>query len=200
GMAAAAIPIIIHLINRRRARLRPFAAIEFLLLSDKRVARRLKLRQLLVLALRVLLLVAIPFALAKPYLAPEAAPQVAVAAPGSVVLVVDDSMSMSARGPDGRPLLDAAVEEARRLVASGGSRTSFAIVAAGAPARLLTPALTYDRTTLERALTRLTPGPRGADMAAALREAERLLATSTEPRRQVVILSDQARHAWSDVA
>ncbi len=200
GMAAAAIPVIIHLINRRRARLRPFAAMEFLLLSDKRIARRLKLRQLLVLALRVLLLVAIPFALAKPYLAPDATSRVALSAPGSVVLVVDDSMSMSARGEDGRPLLEAAVAEARRLVASGGSRTSFAVVAAGAPARLLTPALTYDRTTLERALTRLTPGPRASDLPGALREAERLLASSAEARRQVVVLGDQARHAWSDVA
>ena len=50
GMALGAIPVIIHLINRQRAKLRHFAAIEFLLLSDKRIARRLKLKQLLVLA------------------------------------------------------------------------------------------------------------------------------------------------------
>ena len=58
GTLAAAIPVIIHLINRHRARVRPFAAVEFLLLSDKRLARRLRVRQLLVLALRVLLMLA----------------------------------------------------------------------------------------------------------------------------------------------
>ena len=49
------------------------AALEHLLLSDRRLAQRLKLRQLLVLALRVGLLVVIALALAKPSLTQDVA-------------------------------------------------------------------------------------------------------------------------------
>ncbi|MGM0577833.1 MAG: BatA domain-containing protein [Myxococcota bacterium] len=200
GMAAGAIPVVIHLVNRRRARLRRFAAVEFLLLSDKRVARRLKVRQLLVLALRVLLMMAIPFALSKPYFEEEPALGADLGEPGAVALVVDDSLSMQARpGGGDETLLDRALAQADAIVESGGDRTAFAVAAAGEPARLLTPGITYDRQTLERALERITSGPRAADTAGALREAERVLSQSAEPRRRVVVLSDHSAHAWADV-
>ena len=122
GMLAGLIPIIIHLINRQRARLRRFAALEFLLLSDKRQARRLRIRQLLVLLLRVGLLMAIPFALAKPYVQPDSQDTSAnVRAPGAVVLVLDDSMSMQARRADGTPLLEAALARALDAPAADGA-------------------------------------------------------------------------------
>lgn len=201
GMLAAAIPVAIHLINRHRAKVRRFAAVEFLLLSDKRLARRLKVRQLLVLALRVLLMIAIPFALAKPYLESDPPPGVDLAEPGAVVLIIDDSLSMQAvPAPGAEPLIVTAVERAREAISQGGTSTSFAIVAAGRPARLLTPALTYDRPTLERALERVLPTVRGGDMAGALREAERVLSQSSEPRRRVMVLSDQAAHAWAGIS
>ncbi|MEZ4265272.1 MAG: BatA domain-containing protein [Myxococcota bacterium] len=201
GMLAAAIPVIIHLINRHRAKVRPFAAVEFLLLSDKRLARRLRVRQLLVLALRVLLMIAIPFALAKPYLESDPPPGVDLAEPGAIVLIIDDSLSMQAvPASGGESLVAAAVEAAREAISKGGASTSFAIVAAGTPARLLTPGLTFDRPTLERALERVVPTPRGGDMAGALREAERVLSQSHEPRRRVIVLSDQAAHAWAGIS
>ena len=199
GMALGAIPIVIHLINRQRARLRRFAAIEFLLLSDKRLARRLKLKQLLVLALRVALLVAFAFALAKPYVEPDGRAAPDASDPGGVALILDDSLSMQASDEDGRTLFDKAVAQAREIVSSGGSRTSFALIAAGAPARLVSKGLVYDKDALARALDRLSPAPRAGDMAGALREAGRVLSECSEPLRKIVILGDQAAHAWNGV-
>ncbi len=196
GMLLGLIPIIIHLINKRRARLVRFSAIEFLLLSDKKLARRLKIKQILVLALRVLLLVALAFALAKPYLEPDAVAGVDVSEPGAVALIIDDSASMNAVRPDGTTRLDEVLGEARRLVASRGERTSVAIIAAGAPARLLTRGVTFDEALLEEALGRITPGGRATDLPGALLEAGRVLSESGEARRQVLVLADQARHLW----
>ncbi|TNF30252.1 MAG: hypothetical protein EP329_13985 [Deltaproteobacteria bacterium] len=199
GLALGAIPIIIHLINRQRAKLKRFAAIDFLLLSDKRLARRLKLKQLLVLALRAALLMFFAFALAKPYIEPDLVATRDASEPGGVALVIDDSTSMQTLAPDGRTLLDHALEQARDLVASGGSRTSFAVIAAGRPARLLTKGLSYDKEAVGRALDRLASDasrPRSGDLAAALTEAGRTLSESPEPRRQVYVIGDQAAHAW----
>lgn len=199
GMLAAAVPVIIHLINRQRARLLRFAAIEHLLLSDKRLARRLRVRQLLVLALRVGLMLAIPFALAKPYLEDTTRADVAdLGDPGAVVLIIDDSLSMGAIAPGAEEtLLDLALAQANDALGAGGSRTAWAVVAGGEPARLLTPGLTYDRQTVARALARVQPSHRGGDLAGALREAERVLAGTEEPRRRILVLGDLAAHAWA---
>ncbi len=67
GLLAAAIPIVIHLINRRRAVVRPFPAMEFLLRSQKQLARGLKLKQWILLGLRVATFLLLPLALALPY-------------------------------------------------------------------------------------------------------------------------------------
>ncbi|MDP6944114.1 MAG: BatA domain-containing protein, partial [Myxococcota bacterium] len=71
GTLGAVIPIAIHLINRQRAPIIRFAALEHLLLSDRRLAQRLKLRQLVVLLLRVGLILALALALAWPTSAQE---------------------------------------------------------------------------------------------------------------------------------
>lgn len=207
GMALGVVPIIIHLINRRRAKLRRFAAIEFLLMSDKRLARRLKLKQILVLALRVALVMALAFALAKPYLEPDVAPGRDAAEPGAVALLIDDSASMQAfgseSGGDGDRRFDRALAEARALIESGGPRTSFAVIALGAPARLLTPGLTYDHQVATRALEQLAAqatGGRGPDMEGAMAEAGRVLSESGERERRVQVFSDMAAHAWKPLA
>lgn len=196
GMALGVVPIIIHLINRRRAKLRRFAAIEFLLMSDKRLARRLKLKQILVLALRVLLVMALAFALAKPYIEPDVATVGELSEPGAVALVIDDSASMQAIDEGGDSRLERAVARARQFIESGGTRTSFAIIAMGHPARLLTPGLTYDHAVATRALEQLRPSGRGADLEGALAEAGRVLSESGERERRLEVLSDLAAHAW----
>jgi succinate dehydrogenase/fumarate reductase cytochrome b subunit len=55
GAALVSLPILIHLINRMRFKRVPWAAMEFLLKSMKRNRRRLIIEQLLLLALRCLL-------------------------------------------------------------------------------------------------------------------------------------------------
>ncbi len=202
GMLLGIIPIVIHLINKHRAKLRRFAAIEFLLMSDKRVARKLKLKQFMILALRVALLMLLAFALAKPYIEPDlAAEGSSLAEPGSAVLVIDDSLSMYAVDAEGVTLLQRAVDRAKAFIEEGGVRTSIAIVAAGNPARTLTKELSYNKDTLLRALSRIdtdpaTATPRGPDLQTALREAGRVLSESAEPRRNIIIIGDQAAHSW----
>src|SRR5438034_10275983 len=56
GAALISVPLIIHLINRMRFRRVRWAAMEFLLKSQKRNRRRLIIEQLLLLALRCLLI------------------------------------------------------------------------------------------------------------------------------------------------
>ena len=67
GLAGLLVPVAIHLIGRRRARVVRFAALDFLIATKRRTARRFQLRERLLLVVRVLLCVALPLALAKPF-------------------------------------------------------------------------------------------------------------------------------------
>src|SRR5207244_13087696 len=68
GALAAAVPVIIHLIYRRRALVHRFPAVRFLLLADKRTARKFRLARWLLLALRMLAICLLAFSLARPHL------------------------------------------------------------------------------------------------------------------------------------
>jgi len=66
GALLASIPIIIHLLNRRRFKTVPWAAMEYLLQAMRKNRRRLKFEQWLLLACRCLLIFLMGLALARP--------------------------------------------------------------------------------------------------------------------------------------
>ncbi|MFT7624408.1 MAG: hypothetical protein ACI9WU_003595 [Myxococcota bacterium] len=197
GALAALIPLVLHMIMRRRARVHEFAAIEFILLSNKKIARRLKLKQWLLLMLRMLLLAALPFAFAKPFLVADAE-SVAVgggSTPTSVVLVLDPSFSMGLVN-ERQTLAERARERALDILDDLGPESDAAIVVASSPARALTPRLSYDRARLKEAVESVQVGWGTADLSGALRLAEQILVASGQPRREVVLLTDLQATEW----
>ncbi|MBT8035911.1 MAG: BatA domain-containing protein [Verrucomicrobiae bacterium] len=66
GLFAASIPIIIHLLNRRRHRTVKWAAMEFLLKATRESRGKKKLKYLLILTCRALAIAALIFAIARP--------------------------------------------------------------------------------------------------------------------------------------
>src|SRR5688500_16548798 len=94
GVAAAAIPIAIHLFFRRTEPVIDFAAMRYLRQAPVEHSRRRRLREMLLLALRVAALCLLAFAFARPFFRQSAA---ALSAPVTMVLV-DQSGSMTAPG------------------------------------------------------------------------------------------------------
>src|SRR4051795_2814538 len=66
GLAAMSIPIIIHILNRRRYKTVQWAAMEFLLRAMRKNRRRLKFEQWLLLATRCAVSILAATALARP--------------------------------------------------------------------------------------------------------------------------------------
>jgi hypothetical protein len=66
GLVTAAVPVIIHLLNRRRVKKIKFSSLEFLTDLAKRRMRKINLRRILILALRTLAVVFIVVAFARP--------------------------------------------------------------------------------------------------------------------------------------
>jgi hypothetical protein len=59
GLAAAAIPVLLHLLNLRKLRTVEFSSVRFLKDLQKSSIRRIRIRQILLLIVRTLLIIAI---------------------------------------------------------------------------------------------------------------------------------------------
>lgn len=194
GLLLAAVPVIIHLINRRRARRQPFAALDFLLRVQRRHARRLLLRQVLLLLLRSLAVVLAVLAAAGPRYQPPAA--VESAGPRATAIVLDASFSMR-YAPDGRSMFERARDLAREEIRSREPGECLGLVVAQAPGPpLLLPCRQSGGELLE-ALERLGPGNGASELGPALEEAARLLAEAPAGRKRILVLSDLAAHAFT---
>src|SRR5690606_20268012 len=68
GAVAMAVPIVIHLLSRFRRKREPWGAMRFLMEAYRKHRRRLQIEQLLLLAVRCLLLLTLGLALAGPVL------------------------------------------------------------------------------------------------------------------------------------
>ena len=187
GVLAIAIPVAIHLFGRQRAKVVRFAAVDFLLGSDERVARRLRLRDLLLLLLRALVCLALPLALAKPYTSCETRGPAVSSGPQAAVIVIDNSLA-SGYQIDGSSLLERASARAERIIEQLGPDSEVALVLAaeGSPPP---GELTADHLKLLADIKALKPVPRLADTTTALRRAAELLATSPRDARRVFLMT-----------
>jgi hypothetical protein len=99
ALPAVLLPLIIHLLNRLRYKTVPWAAMMFLLKANKAATKRAKIRQYLLLASRMALLLFFLWAMARP-LTGGWIGAAAGGAPDTVVILLDRSSSMEATGRD----------------------------------------------------------------------------------------------------
>ena len=191
GVAAAAGPIVIHLLNRRRYRPVEWAAMRFLIDSHRRNRRRLRLEELLLLALRCLLVLLIAFAVARPQSTRPLLP-VAGRATGDHCFILDDSASMGVRhGPD--RTFDRAVADLADLVDRPATADRLAIYRTsdmGRPWRQL--GRPTDREALAAQITQLPPADTRGGLAETLAAAAKALAES-DYHKKVYLISDFRR-------
>ena len=114
GLAAAALPVLIHLLNRRKLKRVQFPAVRFILLSQKRISRSYRLRHWILLALRTLAIVFLALLLANPIFQTGAG-LFAGGGPVALVVLLDNSLSMRWSG-DGNGFKQA--KDAARLLIS----------------------------------------------------------------------------------
>lgn len=185
GTLAALIPLLVHLFDRRRPRPVPFPAIAFVLRSQKRTASRLKLKRLILYALRTLFFLAVPIALARPELVKTANATTAKGVAATVV-VVDTSLSM--RWRDGAPLFDLARKEAKAALSDLLTEEPATLVpCTRAPAA--TGPLSFEKARLLNQVDELKAGYEVVDVNRCLEVAARALEESPLPNRRIVLVT-----------
>jgi hypothetical protein len=125
GLFAASIPVIIHLLNRRRFRIVDWAATSFLLKASRESRGKKKLKHILILICRTLAIFALIFAVARPLLGGFLGS--GSGSVNTVILVLDRSASMETKAESGAPSYREAVI----------TRVSQAVEKMGSPRLLL---------------------------------------------------------------
>ena len=193
GLGAVLVPPLIHLLSRRNPEPVVFPAIELLLRARRRHARRLKLRQWILILLRSLLLGALALAMSRPLLRGSASGVVgaAIAERAATVVVLDQSYAMRYRLEDGQ-LFDRARREAQQLLESLKGPT--ALILADVVPRAPLSTLSDDRATLRQALQEAEPLEGQSALEDAVTFAYQLLEEApAELPRRVVVISTPAR-------
>jgi hypothetical protein len=195
------LPVLIHLHGRRRAKVRPLPTLMILLASHRRVAQRTKLRHLLLVLLRVLVMVAIPLCLAKPFIETASDLPAQLSSAQSAVLLLDDSLSMNyqpegaGRFGGGGTLLARAKRRAAQLVEALPPGAEAALVLGSRGTVALVPELTGDRARLFSAISGVQPSYRATDLHGALKRAAQILQTVRRSQRRIYLFTDAAAHA-----
>jgi len=198
ALSALALPVIIHLLRRRRLQVVRWAAHRFLVESQKRTRQRIRFEDLLLLLLRCLLLALVVLAFARPVFTGRSGADAALATdPAQVVLLVDNSASLgwtdgvSSRLDAVRALADAELSE----LPSGAT---VALLAWHDRAQALVGRPTPDLALVRRELARVRPVARPSALAPALRAALDLLETLPPAPRRILVLGDRQALPWSD--
>src|SRR6185295_2308464 len=125
GLAAAPVPLLLHLINRTRAKKVPFTALQFIEQSLAQQSIKYKLREFLLLVLRVAMLVLVALLLARPFVRSRFF-SFAQKVQSTAVLVLDDTLSMSYRAGE-KSLWERSRDEALQYLdtLTDESRVSF---------------------------------------------------------------------------
>ena len=194
GLAAVAIPILIHLLFRRRRRPIEWGAMRFLLEAFRRQRRRLRLEQWLLLAVRCLVVALLALALARPIL--EGAGALGGGSGRDVYILIDNGLASSARdGVDGARALERHREAAREILGGLGAGDRAGLVTLGGPASAIVAPASSDVGAVSRLVAALEPTDSATDLAGGVSAlAARLGGEEASGRRvSVVVLSDFRR-------
>ncbi|MDT8389363.1 MAG: BatA domain-containing protein [Lentisphaeria bacterium] len=193
GMLFAAVPIAIHLLNRNRYQVERFGGMMFLRQALAVKARRLKLRQFILLLLRCAALALLALALARPVSRPRSG---GVAdAPTTHIIVLDGSQSMT-RGEGAENAFHQAREQALAIVDKMPARDNAQIIWGGQKPTALFPIPTFDKVHIQNRLRSLEPKAESMNAPLALEQAFWAADASRLPRSRVYVLTDGQANGW----
>jgi len=181
--AAVAVPVVLHLLHRHQGPRVVFPALRYLRRAEKENARRIRLRQLLLLALRAGALLLLALAAARPVLRFGGVGH----EPSAVAIILDNSLS-SGLVLGERRVLDHLKDRALETLGQATSEDRFWIIRAGAPWE---PAVPVDAVEAAALVRETEVAANGSDLGEALARARSLLAAGAEGRAaEIHLLTD----------
>jgi len=206
GLALASLPVIIHLLNRRRFKQMEWAAMDFLLKAAVRNRKRVRLENLLLLLLRTAVVLMLILAVARPFTRSQDALASIFGSEGATerIIILDDSHSMRA-GQGNRSAFDVAKQLTRKLITrlheeKSDDRITLVLASdprGGVEGSQSVLAARDDAMRLAGRIARLKPTDGVFDVAATI-DAVLEMAAEEDKRLALDIVSDFRRRDWTD--
>ncbi len=197
ALALIGIPILIHLLRKKRVVVVRWAAMEFLRLSQERQKRRLRIEEIVLLALRCLIVLCVVMAFVRPVLRSLGIPIPGVNARVYAVVVLDNSFSMGLKGSDGKTSFQRAQSAAQEIlshVLKPGDAASLVFLSNKPEEGIGAPS--YDLRLVQRRVLGAKPSTRATDYLETAKTVSRLLKASKIPAKEVYWITDDQANAW----
>ncbi|HEV7704000.1 MAG TPA: VWA domain-containing protein [Gemmatimonadaceae bacterium] len=185
--AAAAVPLLIHLMRRRAGARIEFPAVRYLVRAEREHSRDLRLRNLLLMVLRVAAVLLITLAAAHPIIRMAGGGHARTA----LAIVLDNSLSTSAV-QGGRPVLQRLQARAREVLQRASSTDRVWLVTADGVVH------GGSRDAVRDAAAHTEPFGGAGDLRAATSRAAMLARAAALPAREVVVLTDAQATSGGD--
>ena len=198
GLSAVSVPIIIHLLNRRKHKRVVWAAMRFLMAAMQKNQKRMNLEDLILLALRCLLLAMLALAMARPALQSSAGwfGQSRVMA----VLVIDNSYSMSQTDGTMSRFDLARKKIADQIINGFPNGSSVAVVLASDVAQDLIPEPTSDLNFARQRIYQAKISDHGTDLMPGLQRAVSILEGRPAIRKEIYLITDGQASGWRQMS
>ncbi len=196
GLAAASIPILLHLFNLRKLQTVEFSTLAFLKELQKTKIRKLKMTQLLLLLLRVLIVVFAVLAFARPAVK-TSFPGLGARAKSSVVIIIDNSFSMEVADERGVRLKQAK-DAALNIIKTLGEGDEVALVQMADLSDKRFFEFTRDFGLLREEIQKIPTSYTTAKLESALRLTSSIVSNSKNLNREVFIITDAQKNILHD--
>ena len=191
GALTLTVPILVHLVRNDKADILKFSSLMFLLRIPRKTVRQHMLRNLLLMALRLFLLILLIGAFARPYLVEVDGAAATTEDSRGMVVMMDNSYSMT-YGTNFERML---AETRDRIATLTPSDRASLIVFSDSAAVLGTP--TGDSAQLNAFVDAVEPSPNRTGYYEAFAMADRALAQFEGTNRELVVITDFQRNGWN---
>ena len=196
GLAGVALPLLVHLLSRKKYDIVQWGAMQFLELG-RNAKRRVQLEELMLMLLRMALLALLTIALARPWLSGSMVSSLASRPTSDIVIILDSSYSTDWRGQATTPHA-AAVRWINRFLDDCEPGDTVALLDARDQVTAPEPTLTRNFEVIRQTLLDL-PSPSGSShLNEAILKGLQLLNTGSNLSRQVVVVTDSQSLPWAD--
>lgn len=194
GAGAVAVPIIIHLLNRRRFQRVVWAAMRFVKVSTEKNQRRMLVEDMILLALRCLMLALLALAVARPAMR-STTHDLFGQSKVSAVIVLDNSASMGVS--DGvQTRFDKARKVAEQAVDALPSGSAAAVILASDIAKEVLKEPTHDLNLARKTVREAPLSDRGTDLFPSIEKALETLKGRSAIRKEIYVITDGQLAGW----
>ena len=190
GLAALLVPILVHLTYRQKATVVPFPSLMFVQKVPFKSMRRQKIRHWMLFLLRCAALTLVVLAFSRPFLNTASIPSVLSSASREVVILLDNSHSMSYTGR-----WETAQQAVRGIINDLNPSDRVSLATFSDAAQLVVRS-TPEPSVIHSALDAIGPSNRSTRYAPAIGIAQQLLIESDLPTKEIVLITDYQRTGW----